>query len=101
MVNFTDGCTEIPNICTLRDSVKALDEENEALREAYSVNYTASLIEYQAMRQALERYASSHTLVRGLFNKFSARSQMLVICKIYMYVMLEVLLLPPRNTKMD
>ena len=54
---ISEGCSAIANICTLRTSITALEEENEALREAYGINYTSSLVEYQSMRDALYKYA--------------------------------------------
>ena len=50
---ISEGCSLIPNICTLRTSISNLEDENAALREAYSVNFTVALKEYERVRDAL------------------------------------------------
>ena len=49
----TDGCDSHPNICTYRQAIEDIENELTLLREDYAVNYTAALVEYQSLRDAL------------------------------------------------
>ena len=49
-------CHEIHGIAAQHKDIKQLQKDNDALRDAYGVNYTAALTEYQRLREALYRY---------------------------------------------
>ena len=57
----TGGCVSNKRICKLQKDIKGLEDENEAMRDAYAVNYTAALTEYQSLRDALYKYVRSAT----------------------------------------
>ena len=79
---FKDGCISVPDICTVRDEVVAIQATNEQLREYYSTNYTAALTEYITLRNSLYKYVGVHASIRHVRLRNSLNKYMYMCTRI-------------------